>query len=386
MNICLLSSTALPYVGGLEIVVNNLATALTALGHNVFHVTPYPKKKITIADNYSYRVIRFGFRGDGRLKLVSATAIITMEYVVRRFKIDVINVHNVFSPGSWAYFYKRFKQSIPIIGTPHGDDVQITSEIQDGVRLDPKADRIVRRNLNAFDWITAISPSIRKDLNDLVNNKEKIVDIANGIWTKNYEADIDKKSVRKRFKISENAVVIISIGRNHPRKGFEYGVESVAMLKKAGFNVVYIIVGRAMEPIVKRAGDLSISDCLVTPGQVDGGTVSELLGASDIYMSPSIVESFGLSTLEAMSAGLPCVVTDIAGSRDLVSSEHGFLVEPRNADSIAKALKYLIENPATMQEMGRRSRREAQKYDWMKIAEKYAETYQLAITNASVSS
>ncbi len=68
MNICLLTSTYLPLVGGLEIVVHNLASALSDLGHHVYVVTPRPYNR-KFVDNYGYKIVRFGFKGYGRLKL-----------------------------------------------------------------------------------------------------------------------------------------------------------------------------------------------------------------------------------------------------------------------------------------------------------------------------
>jgi glycosyltransferase involved in cell wall biosynthesis len=187
--------------------------------------------------------------------------------------------------------------------------------------------------------------------------------------------------VRKKYGIPLDAVVIISIGRNHPRKGFEYGLDAVAKLRHRGENIAYLLVGRSMDPIIEKAKTLSISDCLITPGQVEGRAIAELLQASDIYLSPSIVESFGIATLEAMSAGLPCVVTDIAGSRDLVSSQHGFLVKPKDSENISKALKHLIENRSVRKRMGSNASLEAAKYDWSKVADQYLDVYYSAIQN-----
>jgi glycosyltransferase involved in cell wall biosynthesis len=381
MNICFLSSTFLPLVGGLEIVIRNLATALTNKGHNVYLVTPYPRnrKKRKVVDDYSFKVIRFGFRGYVRLNLVSATVVLTLAYVVKRYKIDVLNVHNVFLPGTWSNTFRRFNKDLPIIGTPHGDDIQITPEIGDGARLDPEVDQQVRKNLAGFSCITAISPSIREDLHNLVEDGAKIYNVPNGVWVENYQKKIETSLVRKKFGIPLDTVVIISIGRNHPRKGFEYGLDAVARLWKSGQKISYLIVGRSMGPIIEKAKDLSISDCLITPGQVDGNEIVELLQASDIYLSPSIVESFGVATLEAMSSGLPCVVTDIAGSRDLVSSQYGFLVKPKDPENISMALTKLIENSSVRKQMGANATIEAAKYDWSNVANQYLEVYRQAI-------
>jgi glycosyltransferase involved in cell wall biosynthesis len=274
---------------------------------------------------------------------------------------------------------RRILKKTPVVGTPHGDDIQITPEIQDGVRLDPKFDKIVRRNLEDFTRITSISPSIRLDLQELVADYRKIVDVPNGVWVKKFQTKIDKNEMKKKFNIPLNSTVIISIGRNNPRKGFEFGLDAMARLRHEGATFIYILVGRNMTPIIERARLYGIADCLITPGEVNTEKVSEFLQISDIYVSPSLVESFGLTTLEAMSAGLPCVVTNVAGSRDLVSPEYGLIVEPANPVELSYAIKFLIENPAVRKRMGLKSRIEAQKYDWPKVAKMYVEVYREAI-------
>jgi glycosyltransferase involved in cell wall biosynthesis len=205
------------------------------------------------------------------------------------------------------------------------------------------------------------------------------MDVPNGVWVKKFQTNIDKDETRQKHQIAINSTVLISIGRNHPRKGFEYGLDAVAKLRDEGIAFTYILLGRNMEPIVERARSLGISDFLITPGEVNAKTVSEFIQISDIYISPAIVESFGLATLEAMSAGLPCIVTNVAGSRDLVSSEHGILVDPADSSELANAIIYLINNPSECEKMGVQARIKALKYDWPKIAEIYVDVYREAI-------
>lgn len=189
----------------------------------------------------------------------------------------------------------------------------------------------------------------------------------------------DKAEIRRKYSIPLNSIALISVGRNHPRKGFEYGLDAAAKLRNEGATFSYILVGRNMSPIIERARSLGVSDCLITPGEINAMAVSELLQVSDIYVSPSIVESFGLTTLEAMSAGLPCIVTDVAGSKDLVSAEYGVLVEPANSDNLARAIKYLIEDPSLRENMGYKARIEALKYDWPNIARMYVNVYKQSL-------
>jgi glycosyltransferase involved in cell wall biosynthesis len=344
------------------------------VGHKVYHVTPsnwHPDPN----RNYNYKVIKFGFRGYGRLKLVTASALLTLAYVVNRFQIDVINVHNVSTPGSWAFFYKKFFRHVPVIGTPHGDDIQSFPDIGWGVRLSPEQDRIVQRNLRSFSRVVAISPSILDELLKIGVKKENIETIPNGIWTRNYGKKIDITGIRRKFCIPLSSIALISVGRNHPVKGFQYVLNAIKNLINSGFEVSYILVGRDMDSIREKAESLSISDHLITPGEVSNKIVSELLEASDIFISSSFVESFGLTTLEAMCSGLPCVVSNVAGSKDLVSSEYGIIYEVGNIGELTNAISYLITHPSLREKMGANACIEAQAYDWEIIAKKYEDVY-----------
>ena len=378
MNICLFTSSFLPVVGGREMVVHNLATALSEMGHRVVVLVPFSKirgKK----NNYNYRIVQFGFRGYGTFKLINLSMIVTIIYIVWKYKIDIINVHGVFKAGTWAYLFSKICRKIPIIGTPHGDDIQVFPELNYGVRIDPKNDVIVRRNVKSFHSLTAISKSIRRNLEEIVSDDKCIVNIPNGIWTLKSKSNFKRYETKKKFAIPNKSTLLISIGRNHPIKGFGIGVEALARLTDKHYDISYLIIGRNMDSIRELAKSLGVGERLFTPGQLEVKAVAELLRASDIYISPSLIESFGLTTIEAMSAGLPCVVTDIEGSRDIVSSEFGIITRPGDGKKLAEAIQYLIENKAVMKKMGQLAHHESLKYDWLKIAKDYENVYRETI-------
>jgi glycosyltransferase involved in cell wall biosynthesis len=80
-----------------------------------------------------------------------------------------------------------------------------------------------------------------------------------------------------------------------------------------------------------------------------------------------------------MTAGLPCVVTDIEGSREIVKPENGIIVPPGDVGSLVEAVQFLINNKQVMKRMGEKSFFNSIKYDWGIIAKKYEEVYQRAI-------
>jgi glycosyltransferase involved in cell wall biosynthesis len=92
------------------------------------------------------------------------------------------------------------------------------------------------------------------------------------------------------------------------------------------------------------------------PGYVD---VRPWLAQTSVFVLPSYYrEGVPRSTQEAMAAGRPVITTDAPGCREtVVAGENGFLVPPRNVDSLVTAMLYFVENPQQVRIMGRNSRR-----------------------------
>jgi glycosyltransferase involved in cell wall biosynthesis len=382
LNICLVTSSYLPLVGGREFVVHNLAIALKELGHDVTVFVPFIKERKNI-DLCSYRIVQFGFRGAGRLGLMTPSMYIMFLYVIWRYRIDIINIHGVFQGKAYTFQFLQLLLKMPVIGTPHGDDVQIFPDLNYGVRLDPKNDRIVRRNVNLCDRITAISRSIREHLEDILEDRNRIVDIPNGIWTSTFFNNVNRDETRKKYNLPVNSMLLISVGRNHPKKGFLIAVEALSKLKNKSAHIAYLIIGKDMKLIREKANELGVSELLFTPGQLEAKEVAELFQASDMYISPSLIESFGITTIEAMSAGLPCIVSDIEGSRDIVTSKFGIFTKPGDAQELADAIQKLVENRLLMKKMGEEALLESRKYDWSKIAKMYEKVYRDTIIEKS---
>ena len=282
-------------------------------------------------------------------------------------------------PGTGAASSGNIVPNVPVVGTPHGDDVQTVPEIGWGIRLNRESDLLVRKNLDSFTMVTAISGPIFQTLKDIGVDENKIARIPNGIWYEKYQVNVDKEQIRRCLGIPTESTVVISIGRNHPVKGYRYGIEALAALRRRGKHLSYLIVGRNMNGIVQEAADLGVADCLFTTGEVSSDETVQLLAASDIFISTSILESFGLTTLEAMSVGLPCIVTECSGILDLVCPKAGLMVKKADTDSLVKALIELMERPELHRNMGCRAKEEAQKYNWPVVAKSYEKLYSRAI-------
>lgn len=105
--------------------------------------------------------------------------------------------------------------------------------------------------------------------------------------------------------------------------------------------------------------------------------VRPFLAASDVFVLPSYREGFPNVVLQAGAMGLPCIVTDINGSNEIVHDRvNGLVVPPRDKEKLCHAMKFMLVNETVRQEMAARSRemivnRFDRRFFWHELEETY---------------
>jgi glycosyltransferase involved in cell wall biosynthesis len=385
MRICLFTNSYLPKVGGMELAVHYLANALSARGCRVTVIGRYAKGQIHLARRYT--LIRFGnrFPLSGSAGLDALGAIIALIRAHHRQSFDLVHCHGVSHAGSRVYFAKKsglFNR--PVIMTPHGQDIQKVPEVNYGLRLKPRWDRIIRRNLKAADRVTALSTSITKQLDFI--DPEKIHIIPNGIHLSEFQTD-EKDFLHRYLELPADRKIVLSVGRHRKVKGYEYGVRAFKLLmdEHPDLPLNYVLIGKdthLLQPLVDRLG---LRGRVWTIPQMSRENIVRGYASAWCFLSPSLSEGLSLVSIEAMASGIPLVVTDVPGNMDIVQSNGcGLIVNAGKPDAIARGLKHLVWQPSEHQLFSRRSRERAPGYDWMKIAERYQQEYRLAMAAGPV--
>ncbi len=139
---------------------------------------------------------------------------------------------------------------------------------------------------------------------------------------------------------------IVSVGRLHWVKGFEYAVQAVQILRERGHRVSYTIVGGdqgAAEAVRLAVRDLQLQDVVTLAGHLPPRGVRDMIAASDVFLLPSLSEGAPIAVMEAMALGVPVVVTDVGGTSEIVADgTHGYVVPSRDPLAIAIAVEKLI--------------------------------------------
>ncbi len=193
-----------------------------------------------------------------------------------------------------------------------------------------------------------------------------------GIDLGRFEGPIDRKAVRLSLGVPEEAPVVICVGEHIPRKNHETALRAVA--KVEGAWLLFCGVGEKEKALEALARELRIEDRTLFLGFRKD--VPGLLRASDVFVFPSFQEGLPVSLMEAMAAGLPCVVSRVRGNADLIGpGEGGFLRAPLDAEGFAKDLSRLLTDGALRRDMGERNLREIQAYGLDAVGERMEALY-----------
>jgi len=176
--------------------------------------------------------------------------------------------------------------------------------------------------------------------------KKKTFFITGGVEVAKFKPGIET-TIRKTFNISDSAFLVVCIAQLTKVKDQATLIKAVSRLD----NVHLILAGAHRDEeyvaeLKRLVEELNISKRVLMPGPISN--VNELLNAASIFVLPTSKhggheEGCPVSVLEAMAVGTPCIVSDVAGSRDLIiNNETGTLFEPGNVDELTAAVRNAI--------------------------------------------
>ncbi len=109
---------------------------------------------------------------------------------------------------------------------------------------------------------------------------------------------------------------------------------------------------------------------------VTGKKLAEIYANADFFIFPSATDTFGNAVLEAQSSGLPCIVTNIGGPKELIKNKKTGLISKPTKKDFEEALNYFIKNGTKRKKMGQKARTFAETKSWNKVFEELFKIYQ----------
>ncbi|MFH1797936.1 MAG: glycosyltransferase family 4 protein [Candidatus Omnitrophota bacterium] len=236
-----------------------------------------------------------------------------------------------------------------------------------------------RHGTHRADRVIAVSTALKNEIMWMYNLSDRKVSVVyNGVNYRNYDGWIDAGAVRGMYGIGPTDPMVLFVGRMVYQKGPELLIEAMPHVLKYHDNAKAVFVGdgemrRGMEDKARHMGLSYAVKCL---GYVKGWRLVDLYKASDVVCIPSRNEPFGITMLEAWSAGKPVVASQNGGPGEILWHEiNGLKIYP-NPDSIAWGIGTIFEDFEHARWMGRNGRVAVEScFSWDTIANQTLDAY-----------
>jgi len=266
---------------------------------------------------------------------------------------------------SWAR-----KRGIPVLASVH-TRFDTYPRYYNLAWLEPVVTALLRRLYRRCDALVAPSESMAQVL------REQRMNYDIGIWSRGVDRDLLNSSRRdlawrQSLGIADDEVVIGLFSRLVMEKGLDVFSDAIDELRQRGVPHRVLIVG---EGPARRWFENRLTGAVFT-GQLAGTDLARAVASMDVLLFPSVTETFGNVTLEAMACGLPVVAAAATGSESLVDDRvSGRLIRPGAVHQFAEAVRAYIEDPSLRAAHGSAGEKRSREFSWDRINQSVADTY-----------
>jgi phosphatidylinositol alpha 1,6-mannosyltransferase len=236
--------------------------------------------------------------------------------------------------------------------------------------LEPAVEAILRRFYRRCDALVAPSESMAQVL------RERRMNYDVGIWSRGVDRDLfnpGRRNMewRRSQGISDDEVVVGFLSRLVMEKGLDVFSDAIDELRRHGVAHRVLIIG---EGPARGWLENRLPGAVFT-GHLAGDVLATAVAAMDLLLFPSVTETFGNVTLEAMACGVPVVAAAATGSESLVDDRvTGRLIRPGAVHQFAEAVRGYIADPALRANHGSAGEARSLEFSWDRINQTVADT------------
>ncbi len=314
---------------------------LVKLGHTVYVVSLIERDATIYTEYPNVQYFDFGFKSEqissklgGLNKLVYLKTVFAVRRIIREVSPDLVHCHYASSYGLIGAL-TGFK---PLFISVWGSD------IYDFPRISWLHKLVIQYTLKKADLVFSTSNCMAKVVKEYTKTPVEVISF--GVDTNFFIPDLSKKEDYK--------TVVGTVKGLNPKYGIDNLIRAFNILvdKHPKLNLELKIIGDGREEykkdLISLAESFGISNKVLFRGYVNNADIPAMLNSFDIYVALSNLdsESFGVAIIEAMSCGIPVVVSDVDGFMEVVLNGKTGIIIPRNdVDAAAKAIeKILLDN------------------------------------------
>ena len=361
-----------PTFGGSGVVATELGLELSKRGHEIHFITySQPVRLELLSNNVHYHEVtvpEYPLFLYQPYELALSSKLVDM---VKLHKIEILHVHYAIPHAYAAYMAKQMLLEegihIPIVTTLHGTDITL-------VGSHPFYKPAVTFSINKSDAVTSVSQSLKDDTLRLFDIKKDIHVVPNFI-------DLDKYTPKftdcQRVMMATDDEKIVTHISNFRE------VKQIPDVIKIFYNIQKEIPAKLMmvgegperKPAERLCEELGISDQVVFFG--NSNEIDKILCFSDLFLLPSLTESFGLSALEAMASGVPVISSNTGGIPEVnVHGVSGYLSDINDIEDMSKNALHILKDAKLLAQFKENAKKVSTKFGIHEIVPQYEAIYE----------
>jgi glycosyltransferase involved in cell wall biosynthesis len=374
----LVTETYPPEVNGVAMTLGRLMEGLESLGHRTQIVRP--------RQHAADRPYSNGARSEHLLRgihlplypelQVGLPATGALRRLWREQRPDVLYIATE-GPLGWSASRVARGYGIPALSGFHTNFHQYSQHYRLGL-LRP----LVQRYLRGFHRHTRCTlvptPELRQSLQAQGYGAVEV--LARGVDTALFHPGRRSNDLRRDWGVPGAGPVVLYVGRIAPEKNLDDAVRAFQAVRAVRPSARFVLVGDGplRGPLAARHPEF------VFCGTRRGEELARHYASADLFLFPSLTETFGNVVLEAMASGLAVVAYDYAAARmHIRSGENGLLAPLADSEALDQRARDLALAPEDIQRLGRRAREHALRLDWRHVATRFSELLRSCATGGS---
>ena len=366
-----------PVYGGSGVVATELGMHLARRGHEVHFITyAMPFRLSSYVQNVYYHEVEVPSYPLFEHPPYSLALTVAMHNAAERYNLDLIHAHYAVPHATSAWMAKEMthNQDLCVVTTLHGTDITLIGQ-------DPSYQSITAFSIQKSDGLTAVSEYLRRETVEHFDvDQSRIEVIPNFVDLNEYKRDVHPCHRSQLSAPGEK--ILMHISNFRPVKRVDDVVRIFArVVQEIPSRLVLIGDGPERGRVQQVAEDEGVDDRVLFLGKQE--SVAEILACADLFLLPSVTESFGLVALEAMSCGVPVIATRVGGVPEVVpEGEAGYLAEIGDVEAMAKHSIHILKDPEEWRRMSAGARAAAAQFSVDKVVPMY-ENYYLKVLGRS---
>ena len=364
LRIAVVTETYPPDINGVALTLSLLVEGLRQRGHEIQLVRPgQPGESLsgdTAGRDTLVRGFPIPFYRQLRMGLPARRALLKQW---SRDRPDVVHVATE-GPLGWSAIQAARKLRLPV-STDFRTNFQAYAHHYRLGWLRGAITAYLRKFHNAADSTMVPTVQLRDELDRL--GFERLTVMPRGVDTQRFGPHQRSDALRQAWGLGPDDIAVLYVGRLAAEKNLQALVKGYAQLRSRCPSARVVLVGDG--PLREELQTL-MPEALFC-GFQSGQALAEHYASADVFAFPSITETFGNVTLEALASGLPVVAFDDAAAGELITCGKEGLLLPRGETAAwVEALVSLCQNPERARAMATHAQRQAQTLSWAAIVEK----------------